>query len=381
MGGSITSLLIIGSSIGVVTMPRVTATTLEKVNSAIDILMQSAKLNRNSASTVVYYSIATWKVKEYEWFPILSVQGTQSTGKSVTLRHINNLCKSPNWISGKGITPAALRDELAKAKLGTAVIEEADECQNLKKSESLIGARCSPHTSKISIKKESPEGWQQSEVETYGATALHRRQPFADPAVQSRAIVIATRFREGPYGSEYIHTDIKQAIIECSECVDTNSIPKVNRIIAGRVLDTWKPLLLVAETLGDTRWLEWAEKKIMHEIEELKDGQSYEPMHLILAKLIELLQDDNDSLNIKRLKVDLDIGEPLRRNTLPYITPWQVSRAIKDMGFEVQRSGGVNWVLPSEDAIINAAEQIGYEDKVIETLTKQVCKIPSEMPI
>ena len=62
-------------------------------------------------------------------------------------------CRNPHLISGKLITPAALRDELKSALMGTAIIEEADEASNIRDCEQLLAARCSPATGNLTVKE------------------------------------------------------------------------------------------------------------------------------------------------------------------------------------------------------------------------------------
>ena len=76
------------------------------------------------AKKVLYYSGATYGLEYLSKFPLLSVQGEPSTGKTTILNIMHKISKDASKFTGKGTSDAALRDELPH--LGTAIIEEAD---------------------------------------------------------------------------------------------------------------------------------------------------------------------------------------------------------------------------------------------------------------
>ncbi|MFC1903235.1 ATP-binding protein, partial [Chloroflexota bacterium] len=340
------------------------------LDSLVDVIHGSTRLQMEYSRTVVYWTIATYLLERFRWFPMLVFQGPPGTGKSTLLGLIGNLCREPRFISGKGITGPALRDELGQCFCGTAILEEADESHDQKRVESFLGARCDRNTSKFIVKRPAGRhGWVQQPIDIYGATALHTRQPFLDQAVQSRSIVIPTQFAYGPFTTPKFDPDPQPLIRVILPNPDPNYTLATGCNIAGRIVDIWRPLLVVAEHLEDREWLKWAEDQMRDAQEELEDGHGYEPSAVVLGRVIELLVTGNPSKiseqDMRRVKIDEEIGSFIRKNYLPFLTPWQVSRTLKNLGLEVQRSGGINWLLPTADAIRKAAKKIGYEDDAL----------------
>jgi len=342
------------------------------VTKATRVICRATKLPPEHAITSVYYAVATYRQEDFEWFPTLVFEGPQATGKSVNLAIQRRICCKPFLVSGKGITVPALRDTLEEAYEGTAIIEEVDECQNLKAVEELIGARCSRSTSVLSVKRQGRQGWEQQPINIFGATVLHRRQPFVDAAMETRAIVIVTRRRKGPFGTADISPDILTGIRRASLSIDPGGRPRVAEGLEGRVTDTWRPLLLVAEGLGDEDWLGWIQGHMHERSESLRDGQSYEPSAVVLGKLLEItLANPGKEFGEGRIAIDAEIGEPLRRQGYPWLTPWTVSEILRNqLGFggRMHRSGGILWLYPTLDLVKQAADLIGYEDDALSGL-------------
>jgi len=164
--------------------------------------------------------------------------------------------------------PAALRDELAEATRGTAIIDEADEANSTEECEKLYAARCSPTTGNLTFKKllgpNIPH--QQVSVGVYGATILHYRIAFADQATGSRSITISTRYREGQYEKDPRAAELTPMLQGLGKVSDLSDVAGFG---GGRVHDVWAPLLAVAQLVKDSDWLEWAREQMEKEIEDL----------------------------------------------------------------------------------------------------------------
>ena len=126
---------------------------MNAIEQAIVTLLHGSGLEPQQAKLAVYYAIATWKMPKLMMFPILRFCGPLGTGKSSAMALFSPWCCNPIPISGKQISPPALRDELRKARFGTAIIEEAAETSSTKACEQLLGVRCSPATAGMVVKE------------------------------------------------------------------------------------------------------------------------------------------------------------------------------------------------------------------------------------
>lgn len=166
--------------------------SLQVITNYANAITSACGLDPNQAKTVVYWAIVTHAMDKLNIMPILVIQGAHGTGKSDLLELLGQICYSPIPINGK-VSKAELRDSL---KLNTtALIEEADGVD-----ERLLLMRYSRRTSGTSVKRGSAsQDWTREQLDLFGATVLHRRPPFRDPAVDSRSITIKTTYRQGNY--------------------------------------------------------------------------------------------------------------------------------------------------------------------------------------
>jgi hypothetical protein len=336
---------------------------MNAIEKAISILRGSSGLDIEQAKLAIYYAIATWKLPDLQIFPILRFCGPPGTGKTSAILTLAHWCRSPKVICGKLITPAALRDELKSVHMGTAIIEEADETTDIRDSEQLLAARCSPTTGKLRLKEQSRDTWQQVSAELYGASIIHYRRALIDQATNSRTITIETRYREGAYRPPRADDNLGTIFQHLGEVLGHEDMADCG---TGRVHDIWAPILAVARLAKDNSWIEEARARIQREIEDLRDGHAYEIAGMILSQVIEALTDEKGSHIIcHQLKVQGDIIEPLYRRHQS-LNPWQVSRQLKELGFILERVGGQNKFTPTIESLKHAAEKIGYHDALLD---------------
>lgn len=316
-------------------------------------------LDEEQAKTCIFWCGATYHISDFDsHFPILEAQGPTGTGKTSMRKVIQQLAKNPGKeISCKHITTSELRTELASRWERTALLEETEEVRELKASEQLISARCSRSTSSIGYKvKGKGSNWVPSSEDVFGATFVHHRQPFIDQATQNRVITITTcfipnrTFIEPPSGLTLPSLALKP-------------FAKSDKV-AGRVFDTWKPLLYIANWLDDEYWLYWVQFKMEEAGEELRDGQSFEMKSTILYKLIEVLE-INGRLIMKAVNVDGEITKILKDRSMPWLTPQQVNSVLRGLGIHIERRGGRLMAYPTLDSVKGAADKLGIEDKLL----------------
>lgn len=347
------------------------------IDTLVDVTQNATGLTVGQAKACIYYAAITYRIGNLDFLPMLVALGGAGTGKSTLLRIMKKLCYKPKEVGCDGITVPALRDKLVEARNRTIIAEEADKATNPAKAEGYFRARCDRATAHLEVKRPVEErGWVQGSHSIYGASVLHCREPFRDQATQSRAIIIQTIFKEGNFTESEIDDHARGAVRNLANDTDLKARPAVLPGIAGRVTDVWRPLLLVAQTARDRNWLEWAWNEMELASRELGDGHSYEPQSVILAKLIEVLSEDTSTGspkigNMRRIKIDSEIVKPLQKGSLPYTNPWQVRQILNNLGFEVQRLGGINYALPTLKNLLLAAQKVGYEDKVLTTLGEQ----------
>ena len=92
---------------------------------ATEVLVQTTRLSRMEAKLVASYYAATHYALLLNLFPALALIGPPGYGKSSILECASGMCFRPEFFEGSQITTASLRDKLADAHEGTAVIDEA----------------------------------------------------------------------------------------------------------------------------------------------------------------------------------------------------------------------------------------------------------------
>jgi DNA polymerase III delta prime subunit len=338
------------------------------IEKSISILLGSSGLDVELTKLALYYTIATWKIPHLDKFPILRFCGPPGTGKTSALCILRNWCYNPRLITGKSISTAAMRDELNAAELGTALIEEADEASEPVDCEQLFAARFSRTTGQLVVKTKTLNGesWEQVQVGTYGATILHYRRAFFDQATQSRSLTVNTRFRDKQYTTP-LDEEVKALTSRLSSLGDCIDLADVADLGSGRVHDVWAPVLAVARLIRDDDWIHWATQQMEAELQDLKDGHAYELSGLILAQILKSLTKENDNrIECRRLTVQDDIIEPIRKHEQVKLTPFQASRQLKELGFNLQRTGGQNKFTPTLESLKRAASKIGYQDTLLQ---------------
>lgn len=329
-----------------------------EINGLVLILQLVSGLDEGQAKACIYYAGVTHNIDAFPHVPILELIGPTGTGKSRILKFLERICYKPHRCEGCYImTEAALRDELKKANGATFIGDEAD-CQSTL-IEGLFGLRCSP-TGSTTVKRQTATGWSQEAVPIFGATVLHHRRSFLDQSNQNRAISIRTSFKDGDFSAMESFCDIEMELPE----IPIGDAPNLG---TGRAYDTWRPLLTMASGAGDDEWLSWVKKRIEEATAEVRDGQDFEPVSLMLAKVIEACSSE-DKLNLdykKKVEIESQIVKPLK-DSLPGINAYSVSSTLKNvLKLQVVRIGGRNCVYPTEDSLRNAAKIVGYKDEVL----------------
>jgi DNA-binding transcriptional ArsR family regulator len=333
-----------------------------EVSELVELLTKVSGLDANQAKTAIYYAAATYHIKIFDWFPVLAFIGPPGTGKSKALSLMSQLCCKPFWVSCHAtMTAALLRDQLTPTNKVTAIIEEGDLYPNRKQLQGYIINRVDRiRTSSVLVKEQvetqsGVKGWRTVKKGAFGATVLHDRNSLDDLAAESRVITITTTYRSGNFIEPPKGLVLPQTVLGTVPDYFSQS---------GRAFDTWKPLIMIASGLDDEDWLNWTYIQIDEATKNLRDGHAYEEKLVIFAKVIEAFCDNAGMLLVKEpLTLDKNVTDPLRKTTMPHITPHLVRKTLERMGLTVKRRSGTNKLYTSLDELKKVAKEIGYEDE------------------
>jgi hypothetical protein len=96
-------------------------------------------------------------------------------------------------------------------------------------------------------------------------------------------------------------------------------------------------------------------------------GQEYEPVQLVLLKLIALAIDEKTQQLQQR--VALKAIERGLKDDGEHLNSWQVGKILRDRGFKVKSIGGTRYVLVDKAHLLEVAKQLGIDDDVLKQMT------------
>ena len=268
--------------------------TYERIAGASELmdlaLTMSTGLDEVSRKKVVYWTLATHLLPQVQMFPQLVLLGKMGTGKSETLKIIGKFARRAKMLSLRGMTLPTIRDALVECELGTAIIEEADFAwKDADIFERLFSDRYQRPTAKAAHKVSVGRDWETATKTFFGATALHRRIPFNDAALDGRSVVVRLRADHSRQYSEC--GDHDPWIVEGTQLVRGLNFepPPVRQPpgVAARIFHTYKLLLGVADLCGDHDFLDQIQSALLLETAELSEAQSAEPDGLVVRAVVE----------------------------------------------------------------------------------------------
>jgi hypothetical protein len=346
-------------------------------------LFESVGLREREGKLVVYWTLATHALQHLNTFPVLVLLGKMGTGKSQTLKIIHNFAFRSVRMSLRGMTGPAIRDKFASCYEGTAIVEEADAAWKDSDSnfERLISDRYQRDTAEASLKERSGDkNWRIVTKEYFGATVLHRRMHFVDPALDGRSVIVRSRpdhtrqYREFDEHDPW-NVEGKEVIREV-----TFELPDIKKTdgVAARVFNSYKPLLGVAKVCGDSDFEQQTVARLLLQgTLELKEAQASEPDGLVLRAIVEVVfqsgapQFDNIRFG--------GLSDVIWKNHHLTLTPRQIGPIVRELGFETRASHGVTVVVPTAASLLRACDECDYSDEAIEELRKQVlCSLKNQ---
>jgi hypothetical protein len=269
-----------------------------------------------------------------------------------------------------------MRDKLAECKNGTAIVEEADEGwkgdQNL---EALLSDRYHKDSAEAALKMGTPENYVTVTKQFFGATVLHRRRPFSDPALKARSVLILFKANHEKAYSEFCEND--PSVQEAHGLLKDLSFSPIDvpcpTGVAARVWDSSKYLASVALMCGDEDFLPGIMNRLKSETAALMADQSEEPDGLVLRAIIECISIGKQPINFRYVGFR-EIVESIRRNHLVEMRPQQIGTIVRELGFKTTESHGVTKVVTDAASLLQASVEVGYEDDVIAEVRSAVMR-------
>ena len=269
------------------------------------------------ATTAVCYAAATFHVHDFQKFPLLVVQGGYGTGKSTTLEALEHLCYAPYLTNARRISNAEMRDKMAQHP--TLIVEEADEID-----EGLLLSRYALRAGTESVKRLTPKGgWTSQDLNLYGAIGLHRRAPFKDPAVTSRAIVIETVPKEKVDPLPAMWTLLPK-------------LQPMTPISGNRTEETWEPVIQAGTQLGYKEWIPYAHSKRAKAVLASTGGRDTEPMQAVYLCLLSCVLSKDRVIE----ELPLSVLRQHLKEEGEHFNSHQIGLMVRDMGFLTERRGG-----------------------------------------
>jgi len=323
----------------------------EKIKEAIDQMVTMLEIvsgaDKFQLRTAGYYAATTWHLGEFDRFPYLVFYGGSGVGKSELMKATSYFCYSPVLINASTETAKVIREKFDQAKDGTAVMEEFGDSTLGEDIYNYLNGRYARATGTAS--KMSPTGyggWLPKQYITFGATLIHRLEHFKQPTLQNRSIWLYILYNPGSYAKATDIEGLTGDIVNVLEETRWVTLPANYKTpkLAPRVVDTYDPILRLANYIGDKEYLEEVNKHMQLADAAFKDGQTYQPKSLVLRGLIASLTVGDpaggEMLDItKSVKVS-DITETIRRNYQQGLTTRQANQYLDEMKFTVRPSGG-----------------------------------------
>lgn len=334
-------------------------------------LSESTGLRDREQKIVVYWTLATHSLPHANTFPILALQGKMGTGKSQALFIIRNFAFRPVALSLRGMTTPTIRDKFAESHNGTAIVEEADYAWRDADTsfERLLSDRYQKASAQAAHKvKSGDKNWTTAPKQYFGATALHRRIPFKDAALDGRTVCVRFRPDHTRHYREYRDEDPWN--VEGKQLVSGVPFepPEVEQPqgVAGRIFNTYRPLLSAAKLCGDQQFAEQLLAKLLQETLELKEAQSSEPDGLVLQAIVEAVFECG-SPEFRNIKFSV-LAESVWKNHRFSVNSRQIGPIARDLGFTTKTSHGATVVVPTPATLLKACDECEYSDEAIEEL-------------
>lgn len=322
---------------------------------------------------IAYYIVSTHFIPQFDPFPSLVIYGPPSTGKSMTLNVLRNTCWGAVSLTAETITPAALKDCLRKANLRTLIIEEADSITLRQLEETLI-TRYSRSSADDQKMIPDGKGWTRAEFLTFGATVVHRRNLFRNPALLRRVITVRTHRVKKEYSQLNRFSPVYKNFHKQLKINPTLSAVKNIWDVEAGIFDCYRPLIALATYLNDGSFIRQLVNEMKSASERLREEETYLEAPIFLKILIGLAYDKvQDNPTSERISIETRRISPALREEFGADCPAlmlsanQRNRIIKeDLGFKVGASHGRSRIYLTIAQLIKVCDDYGIKDDLLE---------------
>lgn len=265
---------------------------------------------------------------------------------------------------------------MAVANDGTILIEEADKLAGKDGNvefEKLLICRHAKATAKARyMAKTNHDNWERTIKPMFGPTALHRRSPYADAALESRNITV-----ELGHDSTRPYIDPNSVGLDNDSCVATMSDltfetenVEVPLGISPRIFDTYRPLVQSSITCNDIDFLPSLMSRLKNRTLEFEWEASVEPRGLVVRAVLNIVSNSSSFANIKFATIRDCIYENHRIS----FASRQIGVLLRQVGLTTKESHGMTVVVPTPGSLLRACRAINYEDE--EMAEELKAKIP-----
>jgi len=329
-----------------------------------------------------YYCVSTHYIHKFDKFPPLIPYGETGSGKTSLMDGMEPFCFNPVKINVSQTTKASVREDFQKASPGTVLVEESEESTENPEITAYLQNRYARSTGKAS--KMVPAGtrsWQKQGYDTFGASVIHRRDHFQDPAMENRAIWLELQRNDDRPKKSYldkIPEELVDPVLELiKEAGDINlPEPDVPDHLPGRVIDTYRPIIIFAQALDDKPFL----RELMNELDiaaaAFRDGQSYSPKVLVFKALLGCLTRGETLYLDRSIFVEKDICKFLQNNYMQGMRPRNAVKYLRELGLKDKEhlilSSGVTKVTSLTIPLLaKISKQLGVVDETLANAARE----------
>ncbi len=329
---------------------------------SITLITNATGLAYQAARTLILYTGLTYLLTQLDQCPIMVIKGPTETGKTTSMLIAQELVYNAEEIISQP-TKAVLRDSMKENS--TLFIEEADLID-----EGLITNRYDK-SNPLPINRSMGNGaFMRHSLHLFGATILHRRRPFIDPATESRCLTLYTTPKDTADIKRYTRGTILELRPLLKEWSSSFPFYAISSLPPGRAEYNWGLLRLFNLQLpSDPEWDLFVHDQMTQAKQTTLEGREEEPIAMVWSAIAQLClisppEGFNTPTAVKNRILLTDIGKAVEAEGIS-MNGWQIGHLARQMGFDVLRVRGHQWVYPRSVALIRQIGiNLGIDDEL-----------------